>query len=344
MGWPMYKLAILLLILSFPAVAHAQDQTPAMLVVVHESKMGKAFKLIELRYTLDGGKLYYKTTQDEKLELIQREEVFRGVIEPGRHNLHVHIVYQGQGYGVFSYLKGYKFTVKSKHKFWANPGQTITATVTGFERSVNVLAERPAVRWWVKKDPPDKKRTPDLGPNTVYYTPKRELPRFMAEMGFDFDYLFWADGGRFTWGWSGAFGVRLFDKLYLKAKVTLPMFFLFLSAGNHSSFGGELEYVITTPHGSDTGYAMSVKAGGAFNWHVNHHIQLFGPEVPEPSQCANGLKTWAAVRIGVGSRKFFSFLDVGLDVKHMEVKNRYATIHGQWFVGPYFGINAGGRF
>jgi hypothetical protein len=89
---------------------------------------------------------------------------------------------------------------------------------------------------------------------------------------------------------------------------------------------------------------MSVKAGGAFNWHVNHHIQLFGPEVPEPSQCANGLKTWAAVRVGLGSRQFFSFFDVGLDVKRMEVKNRYSTIQGQWFVGPYFGINAGGRF
>jgi hypothetical protein len=335
----MRRLIILLLVLSAPA--HAQDQTHSMLVVVHESKMGKAFKLIELRYTLDQEKLYYKTTQDEKLELIQREEVFRGVIEPGRHNLHVNIVYQGQGHGVFSYLKGYKFSVKSKHKFWVNPGQTISITVTGIERDVNVLAERPAVRWSVKKDPPDKKTHKE---ESYTVMPKRKLPRFMAEMGFDFDYLFWADGGRFTWGWSGAFGVRLFDKLYLKAKVTLPMFFLFLSAGNHSSFGGELEYVITTPDSSDMGYAMSVKAGGAFNWHVNHHIQLFGPEVPEPSQCANGLKTWAAVRIGVGSRKFFSFLDLGLDVKRMEVKNRYSTIHGQWFVGPYFGISAGGRF
>jgi hypothetical protein len=336
----MYILSIALLLAC--STASAQDQTLATLVVVHESKMGKAFKLIELRYTLDRDTLYHKHSQDEKLELIQRKEIARGTTVPGHHTLRVHILYQGQGYGVFSYLKGYKFKVESKKNFWAEAGQTVTITVTGFERDVNVLAERPAVFWSVKKDPPDK--TPPKGPNTYLVTPKRKLPRFMAEMGFDFDYLFWADGGRFTWGWSGAFGLRLFDKLYLKAKITLPMFFLFLSAGNHSSFGGELEYVITTPNSSDMGYAMSVKAGGAFNWHVNHHIQLFGPEVPEPSQCANGLKTWAAVRIGFGSHRFSFFLDLGLDVKRMEVKNRYSTINGQWFVGPYFGINSVGRF
>ena len=314
-----------------------------MLVVVHESKMGKAFKLIELRYSLGSEKLYYKTTQDEKLELIQREEVFRGVIEPGRHSLHVHIVYQGQGHGVFSYLKGYKFAVKSKHKFRVNPGQTVTVTVTGFERNIDVLAERPAVRWSVKKDPPDMARLPP-DPDTYVVMPKRKLPRFMAEMGFDFDYLFWDDGTRFTWGWAGAFGVRLFDNLFLKAKITVPMFFLFLSAGNHSSFGGELEYLFVSPQDSDMGYALGVKAGAAFNWHVNRHTQLFGPEVPEPSPCANGLKTWAAVRVGFSSRKLFSFLDLGLDVKRMDVKNRYAVSHGEWFLGPYFGIAGGGRF
>jgi hypothetical protein len=340
---PFLKYLPLVLLLNLPP-ASAQDQTHAMLVVVHENQMGKSFKLIELRYTLDGERLFDKTAQDEKLELIQRKEVFRGVIEPGRHNLRVHMLYQGQGFGVFSYLRGYKFKVESKHKFWVNPGQTFTATVTGFERSVDVLAERPAVRWSVKKDPPDKQPTPELGPNTVFYTPQRDLPRFTAEMGFDFDYLFWADGTRFTWGWSGAFGVRLFDKLYLKAKITLPMFFLFFSAGNHSSFGGELEYLFIAPDTSDTGYTMGVKAGAAFNWHVNKHTQVFGPEAYEPSQCASGLKTWAAARIGVGSRQFFSFLDLGIDVKRMDVKNRYSTTHGEWFLGPYFGINAGGRF
>jgi len=341
----MHRIVIFLLILLAPVIAHAQDQTQAMLVVVHESKMGKAFKLIELRYTLDGDPIYDQTGQDAKLELIQREEVFRAVIEPGVHRLRVQMLYQGQGQGVFSYLEGYKFNVTSRKKFWVVSGQTVTITVTGFERDVNVLAERPGVRWTVKKDPPDKRSPPNSPPVDHYeFRPPRELPRFMAEMGFDFDYLFWADGSRFTWGWSGAFGVRLFDKLYLKAKFTLPLFFLFLSAGNHSSFGGELEYVITTPDSSDLGYAMSVRAGGSFNWHVNHHIQLFGPEVPEPSQCANGLKTWAALRIGIGSHKFFSFYDIGLTVKRMEVKNRYSTIQGQWFVGPYFGINAGGRF
>lgn len=334
-----------LLYLLLLSPASAQDQTQALLVVVHESKMGKAFKLIELRYTLDRDRLYHKFSQDvqgTKLELIQREEIARGTIIPGRHTLRVRMVYQGQGYGVFSYLKGYKFKVDSKHKFWVAAGQTVTITVTGFERDINVLAERPAVRWSVKKDPPDKK--PSRGPNTYVVVPKRDLPRFMAEMGFDFDYLFWADGTRFTWGWSGAFGVRLFDKLYLKAKFTLPMFFLFASLGNHSSFGGELEYLFIAPDTSDTGYSMGVKAGAAFNWHVNKHTQVFGPEAYEPSECSNGLKTWAAVRIGVGARKFFSFLDLGLDVKRMDVKNRYATTHGEWFVGPYFGINAGGRF
>ena len=45
------------------------------------------------------------------------------------------LTFQGNGYGVFSYLRGYKFEVKSSHAFTAVEGKTLTVVATAFEKA-----------------------------------------------------------------------------------------------------------------------------------------------------------------------------------------------------------------
>ena len=75
-------------------------------------------------------------------------EVFNGSIVPGNHTLSVLMVYQGNGYGVFSYLKGYKFNVHDSHTFAAAEGKQTQLKVVGFEKGNPITTDpkdRPAI-------------------------------------------------------------------------------------------------------------------------------------------------------------------------------------------------------
>ncbi|MCA9602180.1 MAG: dihydrolipoamide acetyltransferase, partial [Myxococcales bacterium] len=70
-------------------------------------------------------------------------------IVPGEHTLTVNLEYQGYGHGVFTYLKGYRFKVKSSHTFTVPEGRSGTIRVVGYEKGgpTAPLEERPAVRY-----------------------------------------------------------------------------------------------------------------------------------------------------------------------------------------------------
>jgi len=78
-----------------------------------------------------------------------RAEVFNGRIVPGNHQLSVQLVYRGHGFGLFSYLEGYRFKVQSSYTFNAEPGKALTIKVVGFEKGglTAELKDRPAVRY-----------------------------------------------------------------------------------------------------------------------------------------------------------------------------------------------------
>ncbi|MDW8185995.1 MAG: hypothetical protein RMJ98_23195, partial [Myxococcales bacterium] len=78
--------------------------------------------------------------------------ILSGSIPPGDHTLQLVLQFQGNGYGVFSYLKGYKFNVQSSHSFRAIEGKTITLQVIAYEKggATTPLEERPAVRYFEK--------------------------------------------------------------------------------------------------------------------------------------------------------------------------------------------------
>jgi len=123
--------------------------TGAKAVLVHRNEMGSSFYLESVAYALDGAPVYSKTDVDGDLEKREEFEVFNGRVVPGNHQISVQMVYRGHGYGVFSYLEGYKFKVQSAYTFNAEPGKALTVKVVGFEKGgmTAELKDRPAIRY-----------------------------------------------------------------------------------------------------------------------------------------------------------------------------------------------------
>jgi hypothetical protein len=116
--------------------------------ITHRNEMGGMYSPIRYVYALDGAEIFAKTDESGKLGDQKEIEIFNGSIVPGNHTLSVQMVYQGNGYGVFSYLKGYKFTAKSSHTFTASEGKQLQLKVVGYEKGNPVTTDpkdRPAV-------------------------------------------------------------------------------------------------------------------------------------------------------------------------------------------------------
>jgi hypothetical protein len=116
-------------------------------IVHHKNEMGSSFRLIKAAYALDGVQIYSKSDDTGALADMQDFDVYNGAIQPGSHTLSVALTYQGNGFGVFSYLKGYKFNVKSSHTFVAGDSKTTNITVVGYEKGniTTQLSDKPAV-------------------------------------------------------------------------------------------------------------------------------------------------------------------------------------------------------
>jgi hypothetical protein len=116
-------------------------------VIHHKSEMGNSYRLIKAVYALDGVQIYAKSDETGRLAEMTEFDVYNGAIQPGSHTLSVVMVYQGNGFGVFSYLKGYKMTVKSSHTFVAGEAKATAITVVGYEKGnmTTNLQDRPAV-------------------------------------------------------------------------------------------------------------------------------------------------------------------------------------------------------
>jgi hypothetical protein len=115
--------------------------------IAHQNKMGGSFRLVKVLYALDGTQIYSRTDDTGKLDENKDFEVFSGPIAPGNHTLSVLLVYRGWGFGVFEYLKKYKFTVRSSHTFTAAEGKATDITVVGYEKggATTPMEKRPAI-------------------------------------------------------------------------------------------------------------------------------------------------------------------------------------------------------
>jgi len=111
--------------------------------------MSNAFRLTKALFVLDGAVQYNK--QDDTGALAAQKEIpiFSGSIPPGDHTLQVAIKLQGHGFGVFSYLRGYNFDVKSSHSFTVTDGKTVELEAIAWEKGgvTTPLEQRPAIRY-----------------------------------------------------------------------------------------------------------------------------------------------------------------------------------------------------
>ncbi len=124
----------------------------ARAVISSKNEMGGTFALESVTYALDGAPIFTKVDRNGDLANRQELDIFNGRIVPGQHQIAVRLVYKGRGYGVFSYLEGYKFTVTSSYTFNAEPGKVTNVKVVGYEKGglTADLKDRPAVRYDVE--------------------------------------------------------------------------------------------------------------------------------------------------------------------------------------------------
>ena len=122
----------------------------AKAVLIHRNDMGSSFRLSRAQYALDGTPIFNRFDMGTGDLGVQDEiELFSGSIAPGTHQISVYLEYKGHGYGVFSYLNGYNFKIKSSYTFSAEEGKATTVRIVGYEKGgiTTQLADRPAVRY-----------------------------------------------------------------------------------------------------------------------------------------------------------------------------------------------------
>lgn len=124
----------------------------AQTTIVHENKMSGSYKLVKAVYALDGAPIFNRADEEGGLSEKTEFDVYNGSIVPGEHTLTVNLEYRGHGYGIFSYLKGYRFKVRSSYSFSAPEGKAVNVRVVAYEKGgpTAPLEERPAVRYQEK--------------------------------------------------------------------------------------------------------------------------------------------------------------------------------------------------
>ncbi|HKQ71669.1 MAG TPA: hypothetical protein VJT73_20135 [Polyangiaceae bacterium] len=117
--------------------------------LLFQNDMSSAFRLVRALFVLDGAVQYNKTDDTGALAEQKEIPIFNGSIPPGDHTVQILLQFQGNGYGVFSYLKGYHFDVKSSHSFTAVEGKTLSLQIIAYEKGgvTTPLEERPAIRF-----------------------------------------------------------------------------------------------------------------------------------------------------------------------------------------------------
>jgi hypothetical protein len=119
--------------------------------IEHFNKMGSSYRLVQLIYALDGTTIFTRKDDSGAMHETKNFDILSGPITPGSHTLSVMAIYRGHGYGVFRYLKKYKFTVKSSHTFTVDEGKGLNIKVIGYERggTTTPLEDRPALDFQV---------------------------------------------------------------------------------------------------------------------------------------------------------------------------------------------------
>ncbi|HEX5101733.1 MAG TPA: hypothetical protein VFV94_19610 [Polyangiaceae bacterium] len=137
--------------------------------IAFKNELTSAFHLTGATFVLDGSVQYNK--QDDSGALAEQKTIpiFSGSIPPGDHTLQIVLKLRGHGYGVFSYLRGYKFNVPATHSFTVTEGKAIKLDAIVWEKGdvTTPLEERPAIRWQQTVSSSGEDSRPDASPTSA---------------------------------------------------------------------------------------------------------------------------------------------------------------------------------
>ncbi len=115
--------------------------------LVHVNELSNVFNVVHIVYSLDGTQIENRKDDDGSVSDLEELVFFDGTLVPGAHNLSVYADIRGNGFGIFSYLNGYQFDLKSSTPFTAEEGKLTEVRVvlgeagdvtTKFEERLNV--------------------------------------------------------------------------------------------------------------------------------------------------------------------------------------------------------------
>ena len=118
----------------------------------HVNKLSSAYKVVSVTYLLDGQSVYSRSDDDGALSASKEVKIWEGALPPGRHEITVSAVLQGNGFGVFRYVENYNFSVRSTYGFDAEDEQHANVRVVLDDRKGigQSFIERPQVNYEVK--------------------------------------------------------------------------------------------------------------------------------------------------------------------------------------------------
>jgi hypothetical protein len=118
----------------------------------HEDRMSDALVLEGSSYYVDGSAFARFDAPPDDIADFKDIAVGRTQVHRGPHDLSVLFNYRGRGNGVFAYMKGYRFEVRSSHRFFIDSGSMMRLVVQAHERGdpTTALEERPAVTFRVE--------------------------------------------------------------------------------------------------------------------------------------------------------------------------------------------------
>ncbi len=111
--------------------------------------LSNAFRVTKVTVVLDGAVQYNNADDTGALAAQTEIPIFAGPVPPGDHTVQVLVQLRGHGYGVFSYLRGYRFEVKASHSFTLTEGKALQVSASVYEKGgvTTPLEQRPALRF-----------------------------------------------------------------------------------------------------------------------------------------------------------------------------------------------------
>ncbi len=130
----------------FPEPEEPRPSFMVMTELSYENTMGKSFRLRRLAMWIDGQSVATRGGED----LAEQAMLKLGAVTlgGGAHEIAVEAEYQGHGYGVFSYLSGYRFKARTRTTLDLRDPRTRELRCTGYEQGgpTTPLEERPQIR------------------------------------------------------------------------------------------------------------------------------------------------------------------------------------------------------